>query len=135
MKETVKKKAAKNNNTIFGEYIATKMDSYSDRCKNIVQHLINNIIFDADMGKFDYDQNISPYPQPVNSSAYGSIPSHSLQSCNQSLQTSTTSTPLPSPASDQVSYNSENYLSPVQYSQTIEQPSGELSTFITNFQP
>lgn len=36
---------------IFGEYVATELRKYNERTRSIVQHLIHNILFDADMGK------------------------------------------------------------------------------------
>ncbi|XP_035230340.1 uncharacterized protein LOC118202289 isoform X2 [Stegodyphus dumicola] len=39
---------------IFGEYIACKLRRISSpRAKSIVEHLINNIIFQAEMGRYD----------------------------------------------------------------------------------
>lgn len=39
--------------TVFGEYVATKHRKYSCYTKNVIEHLINTILYDADMGKYD----------------------------------------------------------------------------------
>lgn len=39
--------------TVFGEYVSTKHRKYSCYTKNVVEHLINTILYDADMGKYD----------------------------------------------------------------------------------
>lgn len=51
LKEAVNNKDA---STVFGEYVATKHRQYSGYTKNIIEHLINNVLFDADMGKYDH---------------------------------------------------------------------------------
>lgn len=38
---------------IYGEHIAFKLKSYNERTRNIVQHLFNDILFEADMGKYN----------------------------------------------------------------------------------
>jgi hypothetical protein len=38
---------------IFGEYVATELRKYNERTRSIVQHLIHNILFDADMKKLN----------------------------------------------------------------------------------
>lgn len=50
---------------IFGEHIALKHRKYTDRTKCIVEHLISNILFKADMGEYEnastieYDADIA----------------------------------------------------------------------------
>lgn len=164
MKQTVAKKANKNKNYIFGEYVATKLDAYSDRCRNVVQHLINNIIFDADMGKFDISSSLASSKTLHSQTPY--MPnSYSQQACStQSYQpfiptssssvskpltgssASFTATPLGSPTSDNVSYISSNHTSPVHYSDSCSQLSNvetekehnderDIATFVLNFKP
>ncbi|KAL1516253.1 hypothetical protein ABEB36_000172 [Hypothenemus hampei] len=113
MKETVAKKSNKTSDVIFGQYVASKMEKYSDRSKNIVQHLINNILFEADMGRYDVENVVLPRP-----------PSSSQNpSCLSPI-----STPLPSPASeviDTTGYeNQEGYLA-----------KNKISTYVTHFFP
>ncbi|XP_050318211.1 uncharacterized protein LOC126751744 [Bactrocera neohumeralis] len=38
---------------IFGEYISTKHRKYSDHVKNVIEHQIAQILFDADMGLYN----------------------------------------------------------------------------------
>uniref|UniRef100_A0A1B6MSW9 MADF domain-containing protein n=1 Tax=Graphocephala atropunctata TaxID=36148 RepID=A0A1B6MSW9_9HEMI len=38
---------------IFAEYVAAKLRGYPEYTRNVVQHKINNILFDADIGKYD----------------------------------------------------------------------------------
>lgn len=46
----------------FGNHIASKHREYSKRTKAYVEHYINNILFDADLGKFDYESNFASTP-------------------------------------------------------------------------
>lgn len=39
--------------TSYGQYVENKIRNYSSKTRSIVQHQINNILFEADMGKFD----------------------------------------------------------------------------------
>ncbi|KAK4886981.1 hypothetical protein RN001_003252 [Aquatica leii] len=54
----------------FGQHIATKIQKFEGRLRSIVMHKINNIIFDAEMGKYD-DKNSSM--QTVNQSRMPSV--------------------------------------------------------------
>lgn len=38
---------------IFGEYVSTKHRKYSDHVKNVIEHQIAQILFDADMGLYN----------------------------------------------------------------------------------
>lgn len=46
-------KKARDGCEIFGEHVAFKLKGYNLYVRNMAQHLINNVLFDADMGKFD----------------------------------------------------------------------------------
>lgn len=46
----------------FGNHVASKHREYSKRTKAYVEHYINNILFDADMGKYDYEQSFASTP-------------------------------------------------------------------------
>ena len=37
---------------VYGEHVAMKVRSYDSHTFSIVQHIINNTLFDADMGKY-----------------------------------------------------------------------------------
>lgn len=47
----------KDENDAFGVYIASKLRKFNDHVRSIVMHRINNIFFDAEMGKFNYYYN------------------------------------------------------------------------------
>lgn len=47
-----------NSCSIYGQYVANKLMNYSDRTRAIVEHKINNILFEADMGNFDQNSNV-----------------------------------------------------------------------------
>lgn len=47
----------KDESAIFGEYVATQLRKFSAQTHSLVKHKINNILFEAEMGK--YDQNRS----------------------------------------------------------------------------
>ncbi|XP_046686416.1 uncharacterized protein LOC124372094 [Homalodisca vitripennis] len=38
---------------VYGEHVAMKLKSYSKRTQAFVQHHVNNILFEADMGRYD----------------------------------------------------------------------------------
>lgn len=61
----------KSTDDVFGEYVASKLRGYSDYTKNFVQHKINNILFDADMGLYNQPETTLPLtislPQQSNS--------------------------------------------------------------------
>ncbi|XP_023310965.1 uncharacterized protein LOC111691820 [Anoplophora glabripennis] len=99
----------------FGQHIATKLQKFDNRVRSIAMHLMNNIIFDAEMGKYnDYQKtsvethfqsripNIdasspSLYAQESSSSSYVHMPSpsYSAQSYQYNqTETSETQTPL-----------------------------------------
>ncbi|CAH0712831.1 unnamed protein product, partial [Brenthis ino] len=55
-------KKSRNEFTIFGEYVANKIEALNTSyAQNVVEHLISNILFEASIGKYDYptDAHIS----------------------------------------------------------------------------
>ncbi|GLH14964.1 uncharacterized protein GBIM_19387 [Gryllus bimaculatus] len=38
---------------VFGQYVAEKLRGYSRRTRAVVEHLVSNVLFEADMGKHD----------------------------------------------------------------------------------
>lgn len=46
-------KATRSPYSAYGQHIAQKLSGYSNRTRALVEHSINNILFDADMGLFD----------------------------------------------------------------------------------
>ncbi|XP_054007409.1 uncharacterized protein LOC128891708 [Hylaeus anthracinus] len=53
IEETVSKRTARDASTIFGEHVTMKHRSYNRHTQSVVEHLISNILFDADMGKYN----------------------------------------------------------------------------------
>lgn len=70
---TNKPVAHKSTDDAFGEYIASKMRGYSHNTKSFVQHKINNILFEADMGMYEQPGHTVPVtisvPQETNSTS------------------------------------------------------------------
>lgn len=94
LKESVNK--PRDASTVFGEYVATKHRQYSAYTKNLVEHAINNILFEADMGKYDPStlQQLTPtvvHPETTPSPQMGSIELLSFYSSvsDESLSSST----------------------------------------------
>lgn len=46
----------------FGNHIASKHREYSTQTKAYVEHYINNILFDADLGKFEFEPSVMSTP-------------------------------------------------------------------------
>nr|CAI5823940.1 unnamed protein product [Callosobruchus analis] len=85
---------------IYGEHVAMKLRSYSKRTQIMVQHLFNNILFNADMGQYDninanYN-DANPFPRSTVSSPYPS-PYSNISSTKSHSRTSTPFSPAPSP--------------------------------------
>ncbi|XP_036327425.1 uncharacterized protein LOC118740034 [Rhagoletis pomonella] len=61
---------------VFGEYVATKHRKYSDHVKNVIEHQIAQILFDADMGTYNPGTTttitISGRAPPIDTEAEGS---------------------------------------------------------------
>lgn len=55
LKETLLNRSAnvRDESTIYGEHVAAKHRKYSAHTRSVVEHIIGNILFKADMGKFD----------------------------------------------------------------------------------
>lgn len=47
-----KEEIEEDDSTIFGELVARKLRKYNTRTRNVAEHMISNILFDADMGKY-----------------------------------------------------------------------------------
>ncbi|CAH2003167.1 unnamed protein product [Acanthoscelides obtectus] len=88
---------------IYGQHIASKLRTYSKRAEIMVEHAINNILFEADLGNYDGPSSGSSFQQ------------HSLVSL-----------PLPSPATSQYT----SYSDPLTNTSATEssQPSNNMDT-------
>lgn len=60
MQEALKRRRERDQSTTFGEHVSNKHRSYSSRTKCVVEHLISNILFDADIGKYENYPFITP---------------------------------------------------------------------------
>jgi len=48
---------------IFGQHVASKLDTYTPKTRAFVEHSINNILFEADIDRFEnYFQNFNQPP-------------------------------------------------------------------------
>ena len=82
--------APKDECSTFGQHVATKLKKFDDRVRSVVMHLMNNIIFDAEMGKYNNYGHSSvqtppPYAQEPSAYVHTLSPSstysaHSIQS-------------------------------------------------------
>ncbi|XP_031329192.1 uncharacterized protein LOC116160193 [Photinus pyralis] len=59
---------------IYGEHIASKLRTYSQRTQAMVQHMFSNILFNADMGRYD---DVVPKNTSGHLSSSGSVTSAS----------------------------------------------------------
>lgn len=66
----LKSSAERDASDIYGEHIAMKLKSYGKRTQSVVQHLINNVLFNADMGQYE---NISGNPAATSSNPLPSL--------------------------------------------------------------
>lgn len=74
----------------YGQHVANKLRKYDSQTSSIVQHYINNILFDADMGR--YSMNVSHNNQPAQYSNFQS-PSTPLTTFSQSSPLSSMASP------------------------------------------
>ncbi len=58
----LKKSAKRDSCDVYGEHVSMKLRSYTERTRSIVQHLVNNILFEADMGKFNDVATLNHFP-------------------------------------------------------------------------
>ena len=65
--------------TTYGEHVANELRDLQPRARTIVKHLINNILFEAAMGKYNNDGSSTSYHGSSDSTSYLSRPP-SLQS-------------------------------------------------------
>ncbi|KAL4149796.1 hypothetical protein QTP88_003660 [Uroleucon formosanum] len=106
-------RSVKNQYTLFGEQVGIQISGLNTPySKKVVRQIISTVLFDAEMGKYDYPPNTSTqlypgahlYSQPPNSCAPMCTHSGTPTSSNPSFRspfssTSQVSTPMMSPAS------------------------------------
>lgn len=87
-------KKQKSDSTIFGEFIASKLEQFDDRMKTILQHQISSLIFNAELSfKFQLQANQSQ--ETSTSQIAASLPQSIYSIPPQSTGTYATSTSLP----------------------------------------
>lgn len=67
LKEVSKRNEKRDDCFVYGEHIAHKLRNYDSRTSAIVQHHINNILFEADMGKYSDGSLYNQQPAQWNS--------------------------------------------------------------------
>ncbi|XP_049802550.1 uncharacterized protein LOC126236924 isoform X1 [Schistocerca nitens] len=63
--ELNEKRCPRDESSIYGDYIAAKHRKYSQHTKSVVEHLVGQILFKADMGLYETEFT-TPHPQPQN---------------------------------------------------------------------
>lgn len=132
MQEVLKRRRARDQSTTFGEHVANKHRSYSSRTKCVVEHLISNILFDADIGKYEN------YPFITPTSNYLQEPYYISQSPARSDSTTPTSpfpveqqpsrTPTPTMTSSPVQQQPSKTPTPTMTSFPVHQPPSRTPT-------
>jgi hypothetical protein len=99
MRDIQGEKSVRDQYALFGEQVGMQIrDLPTPYSRKVVKQIINTVLFDAEMGKYDYPSTISsqPYPEPHLYANFGTqIPSNPLPFPSPSK----ISTPMVSPAS------------------------------------
>ena len=69
LKEVSERHEKRDDCFVFGEHVAHKLRGYDSRTCSIVQHHINNILFEADMGKYLNGNLYNQQPMPWESAS------------------------------------------------------------------
>jgi len=119
MKSMVSKQRERDEYHVFGEHVGHKIRKLrTNYAKSTVEYLINNILYEAETGKYDFppQQQYQYFQQPYNQSQSVSVP---YQSCNipSSLASSTiTSLDSPTPTTPAPSFIDEDSFDEVLHS-------------------
>lgn len=115
MRSISSNKLEKDEYSLFGEQIAIKMRKLSSPyTRFVVQNAINNILFEAETGKFDSFVNINPHHQ--HETLYGNIPPPSFNPQQFNLMTTTSPKHssmkrfTPSPCTSSASQSESHYI-------------------------
>lgn len=109
LKEVSKKNEKRDDCIVYGEHIAHKLRGYDNRTCAIVQYHINNILFEADMGKYSSGSIYNQQPVQWESASWensrrgSSIPN--VPSASSSPQSQVVYTPEHSSVSPLLSYS------------------------------
>ncbi|XP_076257093.1 uncharacterized protein LOC143194295 [Rhynchophorus ferrugineus] len=129
LQETLKRRDQKDNSSTFGEYVANKHRCYSSYTKSIVEHLITNILFEADMGMYEKSgSNCQHFTAPTHSEFLRSASKSPTFSSTPSPVQQRISSRTPTPTCDQIHNNQQiDYCS----EEPIHAPSGSHNTVST----
>lgn len=102
LKQTVENRNHRDESAIFGEHVANKHRKYNQHTRSIVEHLIADIFFKADMGDYEKNtqnwpsSNCTPYTTPIpspsptySSSEYSQSVSHQSHASSSFIQNDT----------------------------------------------
>lgn len=111
MKEIKEKRQEKDEYSLFGEQIACKIRKLStDYAKVLVQHKINNIMFEAELGQYNYPADSSPYISSHITPYYSPLIPSRVHTPSLPYQT------YHSPSQDSASLSHQSHHSPSQHS-------------------
>ncbi|KAK0080296.1 hypothetical protein PV325_000147 [Microctonus aethiopoides] len=79
---------ARDDSTIYGEHVAGKHRKYSDHTKSIIEHLIGDILFNADMGHYESHNYSLPSGSQNRKSRNKPLLHSSLDACMEYLAAS-----------------------------------------------
>jgi len=119
MKSLVSKQRQRDEYHVFGEHVGYKIRKLRTiYAKSTVEYLINNILYEAETGKYDLppQQQYQYLQQPYNQSQYVSVP---YQSCNipsSSASSAVTSLASPTPTTPAPSFIDEDSFDEVLHS-------------------
>lgn len=98
-------KKSRNQFTIFGEHVATKIEALkTSYAQNVVEHLISNILFEASIGKYDYPAECMTPLSTHSHSSHSNLSVHTNLSSPQYNNASS-----PSPQLQNLSQNTPHY--------------------------
>lgn len=78
--------------TTYGLHVGNKIRNYTPKTRALVQHYFNNILFEADMGKYDFVNSTSQWPNCI-------LPTANLQTHSGPTNPSNSLHPLSSASS------------------------------------
>lgn len=123
LKETYETKI-RDKSQAFGNHVASKHRDYSKRTKAFVEHYINNILFDADLGKFDCEPSSGSTP----------VSSYSDSSQNTLMHSVITGQSPPNQITLLENISSPGHQLHVPDDTSTEQTKGSLVYYLNNFE-
>lgn len=130
---------------IYGEHVAMKLRTYTKMTQNMVQHLFNNILFNADMGQYNQTGSSGLHSTTGDSTAFS--PSGSCFSYQSEFDsTPTASVPLVSPPMYSTSTRNELQIGPPLSQENTDNTNGSFigqpipvvenaASYLSNFKP